>query len=347
MVLPILVVLWTGHLLAARLRRWRWAEREATAGVTGFIGDAFGGHRHGQGGGRRGRGARTLRADRARRADAARRDQVGTQLARPSAASPANAGLGLALLARGAGRATGRAQRGRHRPVHHLRHRRGPACPRVTARWSTFQRQGDVSAARLGRLMPEHDPDRASATATTWLRHGPPPFVPVSVTAPLSGPAGTGSTTSRSPTWGPPRRHPTSPSGQLRGVDLDDPARPVRGGHRPGRIGQVGAAPGPAGPGAPVGGHHQWNGEEVADPSVLLVPPRAAYVPQVPRLFSEDRWRVGAARLRGRRAWIGCWPWPASTTTWSTCPTASAPRWAPRASASPGGRCSAWPRPGR
>jgi ATP-binding cassette subfamily B protein len=41
-VAPIIVVLVIGHLLAARLRAWRWAEREATAGVTGFIGDAFG-----------------------------------------------------------------------------------------------------------------------------------------------------------------------------------------------------------------------------------------------------------------------------------------------------------------
>ncbi len=30
-----------------------------------------------------------------------------------------------------------------------------------------------------------------------------------------------------------------------------------------------------------------WNGAVVPDPSQLLVPPRAAYLPQVPRLFSE------------------------------------------------------------
>ena len=31
----------------------------------------------------------------------------------------------------------------------------------------------------------------------------------------------------------------------------------------------------------------RWNGAPVADPSRVLVPPRAAYLPQVPRLFSE------------------------------------------------------------
>lgn len=35
-------------------------------------------------------------------------------------------------------------------------------------------------------------------------------------------------------------------------------------------------------------GEIRWNGELVDDPATFLVPPRAAYVPQVPRLFSES-----------------------------------------------------------
>ncbi len=31
----------------------------------------------------------------------------------------------------------------------------------------------------------------------------------------------------------------------------------------------------------------RWNGAAIEDPSTVLVPPRAAYLPQVPRLFSE------------------------------------------------------------
>ncbi|HSH82204.1 MAG TPA: ABC transporter ATP-binding protein, partial [Herpetosiphonaceae bacterium] len=34
-------------------------------------------------------------------------------------------------------------------------------------------------------------------------------------------------------------------------------------------------------------GEIHWNGQAVADPSTFFVPPRAAYTPQVPRLFSE------------------------------------------------------------
>ncbi|NJN15377.1 MAG: ATP-binding cassette domain-containing protein, partial [Oscillochloris sp.] len=38
----------------------------------------------------------------------------------------------------------------------------------------------------------------------------------------------------------------------------------------------------------PLEGEIRWNGEPVADPGAFLVPPRAAYVPQVPRLFSDS-----------------------------------------------------------
>ena len=42
-IIPVLVVLWVGHILGDRLREWRWAERLRTAAVTGFLGDTFGG----------------------------------------------------------------------------------------------------------------------------------------------------------------------------------------------------------------------------------------------------------------------------------------------------------------
>ncbi len=52
----------------------------------------------------------------------------------------------------------------------------------------------------------------------------------------------------------------------------------------------------------PAEGAVYWNGERVADLSGFLVPPRAAYTPQVPRLFSEslrDNILVGQPRSNG------------------------------------------------
>jgi ATP-binding cassette subfamily B protein len=39
---------------------------------------------------------------------------------------------------------------------------------------------------------------------------------------------------------------------------------------------------------SPDGGEVRWNGAAVADPAAFFVPPRSAYTPQVPRLFSES-----------------------------------------------------------
>jgi ATP-binding cassette subfamily B protein len=46
-------------------------------------------------------------------------------------------------------------------------------------------------------------------------------------------------------------------------------------------------------------GEISWNGAPVDDPAVFLVPPRAAFTPQVPRLFSES---LRANLLLGRPA---------------------------------------------
>ncbi|KIL38798.1 ABC transporter [Gordoniibacillus kamchatkensis] len=47
------------------------------------------------------------------------------------------------------------------------------------------------------------------------------------------------------------------------------------------------------------GGTIRWNGHDVDDPAAFLVPPRAAYTPQVPRLFSDP---LRENIIQGRRA---------------------------------------------
>ncbi|MCB0959007.1 MAG: ABC transporter ATP-binding protein [Acidimicrobiales bacterium] len=288
-VAPILLVLVIGHLLAERLRRWRWIEREATAGVTGFIGDAFG-------------AIGTVKVAAAEpavverfeelgqaRADAARRDQVGTQLAQTLGGITANAGLGLALIAIAPAVRRGDLSAGdiglftAYATV-------VAGLPRITARWSAWQRQAEVSAARLARLLPEHADrpdvaaDRASAPVTTWLRSGPPPFAPR------------------------PAPSPAERTGDLRLERLEvrnlhvrfDEGRPLTGVDLTVPRGAFVAVTGPVGSGKSVlvrallglvpraEGTIAWNGAPIDDPAAFLVPPRAAYVPQVPRLFSES-----------------------------------------------------------
>lgn len=282
-VAPILLVLGIGHLLAGRLRAWRWAERTSTARVTGFIGDAFG-------------AIATVKVTAAEpaildrfarlggtRAEAARSDQVGTQLAQTLGGITANAGLGLALVLIAPAMSRGELSTG-DIALFTTYASAVASLPRITARWSTAQRQGDVSAARLGRLMPGHDPDQASAPVATYLRSGPPSF-PVVVPSPPTGRTGRDQlATLRVEDL----RVRLDEAEQLAGVDLEV------------QRGEFVVITGPVGSGKSVllrallglvprvGGTICWNGDQVHDPASFLIPPRAAYLPQVPRLFSES-----------------------------------------------------------
>ena len=207
---PVVIVLWIAHLLGDRLRAWRFAERTATARVTGFIGDTFGGI-----------GAvKVSAAEDAvlrrfvelgdRRADAARRDQVGTQVSQALGGITSNAGIGLALLV------TAPAMRRGDLAVGDIALFMSYAgvvasLPRVSVRWFAWQRQAEISAARLGRLTAGHDPDQASARVTT-----PPAPRPATVRdrrADAPGPAR--------------RRRPLRPPVALRPVGTPRRRRPV------------------------------------------------------------------------------------------------------------------------
>jgi ATP-binding cassette subfamily B protein len=170
-------------------------------------------------------------------------------------------------------------------------------------RYLVFQRQADVSVDRLAELLPDRDRRAVVAPARTHLRHGPPPLASrPPAYRPGHPPGGRRRRTfggladladladlgalAELRVEGLTVRHPGSGRG-LHGVDLA-----VRRGELVVVTGTVGsgkstllrAVLGLVGADAGV---VRWNGVPVADPSTVLVPPRAAYLPQVPRLFSE------------------------------------------------------------
>lgn len=279
---PVVAVLWLCHWLGPKLRAWRRTAREATAAVTGFVGDTFGSITAIKAAGAEAAAERRFTALGLARARAARRDEVGTQLVQTLSGATSNLGTGLALL------------------LVAPRIRRGDftlgdlglfttyivvlaSLPRWTGRLAAYQRQAEVSVERLAELLPEPDPFAYVVPVATSLRHGPGSFQPVSGAA-------------------PDRR-----SGDLRLHRLevrDLSARFASGGIDGINFtldrGSFTVVTGPVGSGkstllrallglVPVdGGTRRWNGVEIGEPSEFLVPPRVAYIPQVPRLFSES-----------------------------------------------------------
>jgi len=282
-VVPIVLAASATTWLGPRLRRWRRAAREATARVTGFIGDTFGGVLAVQAG-----SAGPAIQDRfarlnAERAHVSRRDQIGSELVRSLGYGTGEVAVGVVLVA------VAGAFRAGDLSVGDLGLFAAYATviaelPKWVGRYLVYQRQADVSVDRLAELLPAPDRRAVVAPTRTHLRHGPPPFA---VARHGSGTgAGGPDPFEELAVEGLTVRHPVSGRG-VRGVDLV-----VRRGELLVVTGSVGSGKStllrallglvPA-----DSGTIHWNGQLVHDPSTVLVPPRAAYLPQVPRLFSE------------------------------------------------------------
>lgn len=281
--LPVLVALWLCRGLGQWVRRWRRLERESTAAVTGFIGDTFGGVQAVQAAGAGPAIERRFHDLGLRRADAARRDQVVTQVLQTLSGATGNVAIGLMLILLAPRVSRGELTAG-DIGLFVAEATVLASLPRWVARASTYHRQGDVSVRRLAELMPPpHDPRTVVAPVVTRLRHGPGPFSAPSIAPP--GQRAEGERLDRLEVRGLTVVHPGG--GGI--VDLDLTIKP---GTVTVVTGAVGAGKttllrGLLGMVALDEGSIWWNGEPVGDPSTVIVPPRTAYVPQVPRLFSE------------------------------------------------------------
>jgi ATP-binding cassette, subfamily B, bacterial len=306
---PVVLAMAGTSWLGPRLRVWRREAREATARVTGFIGDTFGAVLAVQSGGAEHAVRRRFAQLNTQRARVGRRDQVGSELVRSLGYGTGEVAAGVALVVMAS------AFRGGDLSVGDLGLFAAYASviaelPKWVGRYLVFQRQADVSVDRLAELLREPDRRAVVAPTRTYLRHGPPPLAAGVASDDAGG---------RGPLHAVhDQRAPTSadrPDGPARPDVADDELRELRlegltvrhpGSHRgidgvdlEIRRGELVVVTGPVGAGKTTllrallglvgaqAGTVRWNGVAVADPSTVMAPPRTAYLPQVPRLFSE------------------------------------------------------------
>lgn len=274
--IPVGIALVASWWLGPVLRAWRRSAREATARVTGFIGDTFGGILAVQAGAAEEAASARFREINAARATVSRRDQLGGELVRSLGYGTGEIAIGIVLLVVAASFRRGDLSVG-DIGLFASYITTIASLPKWVARVSAYTRQTDVSIDRIAEMLPSRDRRGIAAPARLHLRHGPPPMV---VSDDVEDPF------VELRVEGLVVRHPDSDRG-LHGVDVV-----VGRGELVVVTGQVGSGKSTLlramlGLVRRDAGTISWNGVALDDPAVVLVPPRVAYLPQVPRLFSE------------------------------------------------------------
>lgn len=282
-VLPVVAALWLARFLGAWVRKWRRIEREATAAVTGFLGDTFGGVQAVQATGSAAAVEQRFDALGERRADAARRDQIVMQLMNTMSGATGNLAIGLMLLLLAPRVSRGELSTG-DIGLFVAEAAVLATLPRWAARSTTYHRQAEVSVRRMAELTSTPDSsDALVGDVSLELRHGPAPMAVVAArpSSERDGAARFDTLTVRGLTVEYPG------GGGVRGIDLDierGSVTVITGAVGSGKSTLVRTLLGLVGHEA---GTVAWNGQVVGELSTWMVPPRVAYVPQVPRLFSE------------------------------------------------------------
>jgi ATP-binding cassette, subfamily B, bacterial len=276
---PLLVTIAAVNLATNRIRRYRSANQAAIGAVTGALAEIFGAVQAIKVAGAEGHVVRHFAVVNDQRRRAALRDLLLTQTISSFATNAANIAIGLLLLL-----AAASFQR-RATPI-----TVGDLALFVTYLTSlagligffgeimTRYRQTEVSIGRMQELMQGAPPEALVAGGADMLR-GPLPELPAPerLDAPLE----------RLDVAGLSYTHPGGADG------IQDVSFSLARGSLTvvtGRVGSgkttllralLGLLP-------PERGDVRWNGRRVADPARFFAPPRSAYTPQVPRLFSES-----------------------------------------------------------
>lgn len=275
--LPLVAVIFAANLAMNGVQRYREASREATGRVTGFIGEMFGAAQAIKVSTAEGRVVERFRQLNEARRQTTLKDRLFTELLNSLFRNTVNLGTGVILLVAGQAMASGTFRLGDLAIfVYYLGF--------VTDFTATighkiaWYRQVGVSFSRMHRLLQGAAPERLVRHGPIYL-HGELPVVAYT---------------------------PKTSADRLERMEVKDLTfqypETGRGIHRAsfslergsftvitGRVGSgkttllktlLGLLP-------PDAGEVHWNGRPVADPAEFFTPPRSAYTPQNPLLFSE------------------------------------------------------------
>jgi ATP-binding cassette subfamily B protein len=286
LVLPLLAAIVATRALSNVIKRWHTEARTLGAEVTAFVGDMFAGVLAVKTSGAEAAALERLRHHNRVRRHAAVRDRLALDMLDTVTGSTVEISTGLVLLVAAPAMSRGEFTVGDlalfTSYVGWL-----TVFPRLVGRGLYRLRQGGVAAGRLGRLMTaDETPDDVFTHRTLWLRSAPPAAPPpLALDEPLH----------RLDVAGLACRHTDSERG-IEGIDLRLEAGSftvVTGAVGAGKTTLVRALLGLV---PRASGTIAWNGQPVEDPGSFLVPPRAAYAGQLPRLFSatlEENLRLG------------------------------------------------------
>jgi ATP-binding cassette, subfamily B, bacterial len=276
-VLPLVVVVAVANVAMRNIEKYRQAHRQATANVTDFIGEIFGSVQAVQVATAEGRIVRRFAALNETRRKAALRDRLFNELLDSIFRNTVSLGTGVILLLAAQDMRAGRFTVADFALFVYYLGFVTEFTALIGVRWAWYKQTG-VSFGRLATLMADAAPERLVEHGMVYMRGElpPVPYAPKTEAHHLSCLEAVGLTA----------RYAESGKG-VDGVDL----RLERGSFTvvTGRIGSgkttllrvlLGLLP-------RDGGQIRWNGQEVADPAEFFAPPRSAYTPQVPALFSE------------------------------------------------------------
>lgn len=276
--LPLTIVTVITRLLTPRLYAARAADREATSRVVSFLGETFTGQLAFRLAGREEAAVTRLERHTAIRRKTAVRDTVLQQTIDGISSSTADVTIGLTLLVLVPSVRSGQFTVGDLALFVAYAIQLGEL-PRYVARLVTSREQAIVSYGRMGQLVApgrvtdvfDHRQVTIEPTETMLQRDPDPARVPLIRLGARNLTA----------------IHPSSAEG-VHNIDLEVErgtftviTGPVGAGKSTLLRALVGLMPLDA-------GTLSWNGQDIDDPAAWFVPPNAAYLPQVPRLFSES-----------------------------------------------------------